>query len=101
MSLRLYLVRHGETEWSPSGQYTGRADRFIARLRALDGNIALFSHGHFGRVLAARWIGLHVDQAQHLWLDTASLSILCYEHDRTDQPAVALWNSDAIERTGA
>ncbi len=34
-------------------------------------------------------------------LDTASLSILRYEHDRTDQPAIALWNSPAKESTVA
>jgi hypothetical protein len=35
----------------------------------------------------------------HLLLDTALLSVLCLEHDRSDQPAIALWNSDAMERT--
>lgn len=67
----------------------------IAQLRVRHGNIALFSHGHSGRVLAARWIGLSVMQAQHLLLATASLSVLCFEHDRTDQPAIAQWNSYA------
>ena len=57
-------------------QVSDRADRLIARLRALDGAVALFSHGHFGSVLAARWIGLPVIEAQHLLLDTASLSVL-------------------------
>src|ERR1035441_2916332 len=37
-------------------QVSDRADRLIARLRAMDGNIALFSHGQFGCVFAARWI---------------------------------------------
>ena len=95
------LFRDGSPHGETPAQISDRADRFIARLGELDGNVALFSHGHFGRVLAARWIGLSVDQAQHLLLDTASLSILCYEHDRTDQPAIALWNSAAMERTGA
>jgi probable phosphoglycerate mutase len=95
------LFRDGSPHGETPAQISGRADRFIDRLRVLDGNVAIFSHGHFGRVLAARWIGLSVGQAQHLLLDTASLSVLCYEHNRADQPAIALWNSAAIERTGA
>jgi broad specificity phosphatase PhoE len=91
------LFRDGSPRGETPGQISDRADRLIARLRELDGNVALFSHGHFGRILAARWIGLSVEQAQHLLLDTASLSVLCYEHDRTDQPAIALWNSAAHE----
>lgn len=72
-----------------------RADRLIDRLTKLDGNVALFSHSHFGRVLAARWIGLAVQHAQALLLNTASLSILGYEHD---QPAIALWNSAPLSQ---
>lgn len=79
---------HGE---SPA-QISARVDRLIARLRTLDGNVALFSHGHLCRVLGARWIGLSVEQAEHLLLDTAALSILSYAHDRPDAPAIALWN---------
>ena len=82
---------HGETP----AQTSARADRLIAKLRALDGNIALFSHGHFGRVLAARWIRLHVTEAQHFLLGTASLSILDYEHNRADSPVIALWNASS------
>ena len=93
------LFRDGAPHGETPAQISDRADRFIARLRSWDGNIALFSHGHFGRVLAARWIGLSVAQAEHFLLNTASLSILCYEHDCTDQPAIALWNSAAMERT--
>ncbi len=87
------LFRDGSPHGETPGQISARADRFIARLRMLDGNVALFSHGHIGRVLAARWIGLPVEQAQRFLLNTASLGILCYEHDRTDQPAIALWNA--------
>ena len=84
------LFRDGSPHGETPSQISARADRFIARLRVLDGNVALFSHGHFGRVLAARWIGLSVTQAEHFLLNTASLSILCYEHYCTDQPAIAL-----------
>jgi broad specificity phosphatase PhoE len=55
----------------------------------------LFSHGHFGRVLAARWIGLPVNEAQRFLLSTASLSILGYEHNSVAEPVIALWNAVA------
>lgn len=92
-----YLFRDGSPNGETPAQISDRADRVIARVRMLNGNVALFSHGHFGRVFAARWIGLSVEQAQHLLLDTASLSVLCYEHDHTDHPAISLWNSAAHE----
>jgi probable phosphoglycerate mutase len=72
-----------------------RVDRLIAHLRTLDGNVALFSHGHLCRVLAGRWIGLSVGQSERFLLNTAAISILSYAHDRPDEPAIALWNSEA------
>jgi broad specificity phosphatase PhoE len=95
------LFRDGSPNGETPAQISDRADRVIARVRLLEGNVALFSHGHFSRVFAARWIGLSVAHAQHFLFDTASLSILCYEHDRADQPAIALWNSASMERTVA
>jgi broad specificity phosphatase PhoE len=86
------LFRDGCPNGESPAQISGRADRLIARLRVLEGNVALFSHGHFGRVLAARWIGLPVIEAQCFLLDTASLNILGYEHDRVESPVIALWN---------
>src|SRR5262245_56729055 len=68
-----------------------RADRMIAQLRAVDGHVLLFSHGHFLRVLAARWLGLSAGDARYFVLSTAALSILGYEHTR-DEPALRLWN---------
>jgi broad specificity phosphatase PhoE len=69
----------------------GRADRVVARMRAADGNVLLFSHGHFLRVLAARWLGLDPGAGRYLFLSTAALSIVGYEHAR-DDPAIRLWN---------
>ena len=80
---------HGE---APT-QVADRADRLIARLQALGGNIALFSHGHFGRVLAMRWIGLPVLEGQHFSLDPASLSILGYNSSHPGVPVILLWNA--------
>ncbi|MFT3986331.1 histidine phosphatase family protein [Aestuariivirga sp.] len=76
---------------SPS-DVTARAGRLIARLRAMEGTIALFSHGHFSRALAVRWIGLGIEEAQHLLFGTACFGILGYGHNRMDEPALALWN---------
>ena len=79
---------HGETP----AQVTDRADRLIARLRKLDGDIALFSHGHFGCVLAVRWIGLPVIEGQHFPLGTASLSIFGDEPSDPETPVIELGN---------
>jgi broad specificity phosphatase PhoE len=70
-----------------------RADRVIARLRAIDGDVLLFSHGHFLRVLAARWLGLPAGDARLFVLSTAALSILGYEHN-LEEPAIRLWNDN-------
>ena len=56
----------------------------------------MFSHGQFGRGLAARWIGLGVGQPQHFLLHTTSLSILGYEHDLAEQAAIVLWNATRL-----
>lgn len=78
-------------------QVSGRADRLIAHLRALDGNVALFSHGQFGCVLAARWIGLPLLDAQHFALGTASLSILGFDPHHPEVAVIALWNAASGE----
>jgi probable phosphoglycerate mutase len=80
---------NGET---PAG-ISDRADRLIARLLAMTGNVALFSHGHFGPVLAARWIGLPVIEARHLLLEPASLSILGYNRSHPEVRVISLWNA--------
>ena len=80
---------HGETP----AEISDRADRLIGRLRALEGNVAAFSHGHFGRVLAARWIGLPVADAEHFLLSTASLSVLGYAPTAARTAAIVQWNA--------
>ena len=81
------------TDGCPGGespaQITARADRLVARLCALTGRVAVFSHGHFGRVLAVRWIGLPLGHARHFALNTASYSILDHSPDRA---RVVQWN---------
>jgi len=92
------LFRDGCPGGETPAQISERADRVLARLRTLHGNIAICSHGDLGRVLGARWIGLTVEQAQRFVLNTASFSVLGYEHDRIDRPAMILWNEVSGER---
>jgi len=84
---------------SPS-QVSDRADRVIARVRQREGNVAVFSHGHFGRVLAARWIGSPASLARRFFLATASSSVLGYEHGRADEPVIKLWNEESRNGSG-
>jgi broad specificity phosphatase PhoE len=56
-------------------------------------NIALFSHGQFGGVLATRWVALAVDAAQHFPLGKASISIFAFDSHHPTVPIVALWNA--------
>ncbi len=86
------IFRDGCPGGETAAQVSSRADRLIARLSRLGGDIALFSHGQFGCVLAARWIGLAVIEAQHFALDTASLSILGPKPGHPDVPVVTRWN---------
>jgi broad specificity phosphatase PhoE len=67
-----------------------RVDRVIAGVRAVEGDVALFAHGHVLRVLGARWIGLPAHSGQHFLLDTATLCILSFYRN---EPAVSIWNA--------
>jgi len=67
-----------------------RVDRVIAKVRAVEGNVALFAHGHVFRVLAARWLGLPASAGQHFLLDTATMTILSYYRGI---PAIKQWNA--------
>ena len=85
------LFRDGCPGGESPADVAARADRVVARLRAVDGDVALFSSAHFLRVLSARWLGLAPQIGRHLLLGTASLSTLSYEHDR-NEPVIARWN---------
>jgi broad specificity phosphatase PhoE len=68
-----------------------RADRVIRRVRAMDGDVLIFSSAHFLRVFAARWLGLEPRAGKYFVLGTASLSEMGFEHDRSE-PVIRLWD---------
>jgi broad specificity phosphatase PhoE len=74
----------------------GRARALLAELAEPDGRVLLFSHGHQLRILTACFLGLPPDAARHLFLGTASVSVLGVEHE---WPAILLWNEQ--EGSGA
>jgi broad specificity phosphatase PhoE len=66
-----------------------RADRVLARVRTVDGDVLVFSHGHLLRVFAARWLGLEPDAGGMLALSTATISLLGWEREA---PVIERWN---------
>jgi broad specificity phosphatase PhoE len=74
-------------------QVQARADGVLARLRALDGRVAIFSHGHFLRSLGVRWIELPIEYGRNFGLNAAAISLLGYEHQSLEEPAIELWNA--------
>ena len=85
------LFRDGCPNGESPEQVGARADRVVSRVRAIKGNVLIFSSGHFLRVFAARWLGLEPAAGKFFMLDTASLSALSYEKDLS-QPAMRFWN---------
>jgi probable phosphoglycerate mutase len=92
-------IREGAPGWlifrdaCPGGeapeQIGARVDRVIARSRKVEGDVALFAHGHVLRGLVARWIGFAAGAGQHFLLDTGTLCVLGYYREI---PAVKVWN---------
>ena len=87
------LFRDGCPGGESPAEIGARADRVVERARAIEGDVILFSSGHFSRVLGARWLGLDPGAGRYFVLSTASLSILGYEHNRSE-PVVRLWNDN-------
>jgi broad specificity phosphatase PhoE len=86
------IVRDGCPGGESPDQIGTRADRVVSRLRAIQGDVLLFSSGHFLRVLAARWLGLEPAAGRYFLLSTASLGMLAYEHNSRSEPVIRLWN---------
>lgn len=85
------VFRDGAPGGESPEQVAARADRVIRRIRAITGDVLIFSSGHFLRVLATRWMDIDIAHAACLALDTASFSALSYEGSLS-QPVIRLWN---------
>jgi broad specificity phosphatase PhoE len=85
------LLRDGSPGGETLGAVSARADCVIGRIRAWGDNALLFGHREILRILAVRWIGLAPIEGRRLLLDTASLSVLGYDHDIAE-PVIHAWN---------
>ena len=84
------VFEQGCPEGELPAQVSDRVDRVIQRVRQVDGDVAVFSHGHLSRVFATRWINLPVENSHMFVLDTATLNVLGAYHDA---PAIVTWNA--------
>jgi len=85
------LFRDGCPGGESPDQVAARADQVVSRVRAIKGNVLIFSSGHFLRMLTARWLGLEPARGRLFMLSTASLSALGYEHNLSE-PVIRFWN---------
>ena len=70
-------------------QVAARAQAVIERSLAANGEVALFSHAHFLRILAATWLGLDPRGGKLLALGTGSISRLGFERENR---VIVSWN---------
>jgi broad specificity phosphatase PhoE len=74
-------------------QVQARIDRVIKKARAVDGDVAIFAHGHLLRSFGARWLGLRAEDGCFFLLDPATVSVMSYYRSI---PAVTRWNAPLI-----
>ena len=85
------LWRDGVPGGETADEVGARADRVIGELRSLDGDAAVFAHGHLLRVLTARWLGLDPSGGRLFALEPATISVVGYERET---PVVRVWNAE-------
>jgi broad specificity phosphatase PhoE len=86
------LFRDGCPGGETPQQVSARADHVVSRVRAISGDVLVFTSGHFMRVMASRWLGLEpTANSRYFMLSTASLSALGYENDLS-RPVIRFWN---------
>ena len=86
------LFRDGCPGGEAPHEVAARADRFIARVHGLAGDVLAFSSGHIIRMIAARWHGMVPAAGRVFFCRPASVGVLGFEHENRDQPVIRLWN---------
>jgi len=76
-----YLWRDGPLNGETVEQVGGRAEKVLTRIAAVDGDVALFAHGHLLRILTARWLALPPDCGRMFALNTGTVSTLGFERE--------------------
>ncbi len=85
-----FLFRDGVPGGETIGQVAARALDVIDRAVQVEGDVALFAHGHILRILTACWLGLPPEDAKMFVLGTGGISMLGYERETR---AILRWNS--------
>jgi broad specificity phosphatase PhoE len=85
------LWRDGTPEGETLAQVAARADRVVALVRAVPGDVLVFAHAHILRVIAARWLALPAADGSRWVLDPASISVLGWERE---MPVIEHWNDN-------
>ena len=86
------LFRDGCPGGESQQDVAARADRFLARVRPVNGDVLAFSSGHIIRMITARWLGQPPSAGQLFFCRPASISVLSFEHHNRDEPIIDLWN---------
>ncbi len=84
------LFEQGCPEGDSPAKVSERVDRIVKRVQAIDGDVAVFSHGHLSRVFATRWVNQPIEDSDMFVLDTATLNVLGAYHNT---PAIVTWNA--------
>jgi len=83
------IFTHGAPGGESIEDIIKRADRFIKKIKDLEGKIIIFSSGHFLRTFTMRWLKIALENGTRFPLSTTSLSILGREKD---MESIKLWN---------
>ena len=86
------MFRDGCPDGDSPQDVAARADGFIARVRRTEGDVLAFSSGHIIRMIAARWFGLPPAAGRFFFCRPASVGVLAFEHNSSEEPIIGIWN---------